>query len=53
VCRPEQYQTMVPCVRYVAKQVPYMVTRCEPHVVTVQVPVRVCCPTPSCSGGCN
>ena len=48
VCRPEQYQTTVPCVRYVAKQVPYTFTRCEPQVVTVQVPVQVCCPTPCC-----
>ena len=50
VCVPQQYQTTVPCVRYVAKQVPYTVTRCEPQVVTVQVPVQVCCPAPSCCG---
>jgi hypothetical protein len=50
VCRPEQYQTTVPCVRYVAKQVPYTVTRCEPVVVERQVPVQVCCPVPCCGG---
>lgn len=50
VCRAEQYQKMVPCCRYVAKQVPYTVTQCVPRVVTVQVPLQVCCPTPSC---CN
>jgi hypothetical protein len=50
VCVPQPYQATVPCVRYVAKQVPYTVTRCEPQVVTVQVPVQVCCPAPSCCG---
>jgi hypothetical protein len=53
VCKAVPYQTTVPCVRYVAKQVPYTVTRCEPQVVTVQVPVRTCCPAASSCESCG
>jgi hypothetical protein len=56
VCRPEQYQTTVPCVRYVAKQVPYTVTQCVPVVVERQVPVQVRVPAtcaPSACGPCG
>ena len=34
--------------RVVARQVPYTVTLCIPHVVCKQVPVQVCCPVPCC-----
>jgi hypothetical protein len=35
--------------RVVARQVPYQVTLCIPHIVTKQVPVKVCCPACCCS----
>jgi hypothetical protein len=46
----QEFQSTVPCVRYEARQVPFTYTRMEPRVVTVQVPVQVCCPVPSCGG---
>jgi hypothetical protein len=50
VCRAVEYQMPITCVSYVQKQVPCTVVRCEPKIVTVQVPVQVCCPVPSCCG---
>jgi hypothetical protein len=46
----QDVQSTVPCVRYEARQVPFTFTRSVPHVVTEQVPVQVCCPTPACCG---
>jgi hypothetical protein len=53
--RAEKYMTEVTNVHYVAKQVPYTVTRCVPRVVCEQVPVQVSMPIINCSscGGCG
>ncbi len=45
--RPVETQKPAVCKRVVARQVPYQVTICIPHIVTRQVPV--CCPAPCCT----
>jgi hypothetical protein len=46
--RPVDVQKPDVIKRVVARQVPYTVTICIPHVVCKQVPVQVCCPVPCC-----
>ena len=46
--RPVDKEEPGECTRVVARQVPYKVTLCIPHIETKLVPVKVCCPMPCC-----